>query len=85
LWVVRPIPGLDYSHFLGALGFTGLTAYYKIKEVVAATSEDTVVVSGAAGATGSMVVQIAKKIIGCKRVSFSYSSFSKKAGYRTVV
>lgn len=69
LQVVQPIPGLDRGHFLGALGFTGLTAYYGIKEVAAATSEDTVVVSGAAGATGSMVVQIAKKILGCKRVS----------------
>ncbi|KAL3443330.1 hypothetical protein BJX65DRAFT_320691 [Aspergillus insuetus] len=68
LRIVQPISGLDYSHFLGALGFTGLTAYYGIKEVVGTTSEDTVVVSGAAGATGSMVVQLAKKIIGCKRV-----------------
>lgn len=69
LQVVQPIPGLDRGHFLGALGFTGLTAYYGIKEVAAATKDDTVVVSGAAGATGSMVVQIAKKILGCKRVS----------------
>ncbi|KAL3469900.1 hypothetical protein BJX99DRAFT_240396 [Aspergillus californicus] len=68
LQTVQPIEGLDLGHFLGCFGFTGLTAYYGIKEVVKATSEDTVVVSGAAGATGSMVVQIAKKILGCKRV-----------------
>ncbi|KAL2849595.1 hypothetical protein BJY01DRAFT_262206 [Aspergillus pseudoustus] len=66
--VIQSIEGLDLGHFLGALGLTGLTAYYGIKEVAAATRDDTVVVSGAAGATGSMVVQIAKKIIGCKRV-----------------
>lgn len=33
-----------------------------------AKAEDAVVVSGAAGATGSMVVQIAKKVLGCRRV-----------------
>jgi NADPH-dependent curcumin reductase CurA len=33
-----------------------------------ASKSDTIVVSGAAGATGSMVVQIAKRIIGAKRV-----------------
>lgn len=65
---VKPIEGLDLGHFLGAFGMTGLTGYYGIKVVAEATKDDTVVVSGAAGATGSMVVQIAKKIIGCKRV-----------------
>ncbi|KAL4948195.1 chaperonin 10-like protein [Aspergillus filifer] len=68
LHVIKPIEGLDLGHFLGAFGFTGLTAYYGIKEVAGAGKDDTVVVSGAAGATGSMVVQIAKKILGCKRV-----------------
>ncbi|KAL4924231.1 MDR family NADP-dependent oxidoreductase [Aspergillus undulatus] len=68
LQVVKPIEGLDLGHFLGAFGFTGLTGYYGIKEIAGAGKDDTVVVSGAAGATGSMVVQIAKKILGCKRV-----------------
>lgn len=68
-----PIPdlsgmGIGPSHFLGALGSAGLTAYYGLKEIARATSNDTVVVSGAAGAVGSMAVQIAKKIIGCKKV-----------------
>lgn len=62
------IEGLSITHFLGALGMTGTTAYYGLKEVVRTGPGDTVVVSGAAGATGSMVVQIAKKMIGCKRV-----------------
>jgi NADPH-dependent curcumin reductase CurA len=60
--------GLSETHHLGALGFTGLTAYYGIKEVARASKDDVVVVSGAAGATGSMVVQIAKNLIGCKTV-----------------
>ena len=54
--------------YLGALGLTGLTAYYGTKIIARAGKEDTVVVSGAAGATGSMVVQIAKKMLGCKKV-----------------
>jgi len=66
--VLPEIPGLGASHFLGALGTTGLTAYYGLVEVVGAKAEDAVVVSGAAGATGSMVVQIAKKMVGCRRV-----------------
>lgn len=65
---IQKVPGVEITHFLGALGMTGMTAYYGIKEIVNARAEDTVVVSGAAGATGSMVVQIAKKLIGCKRV-----------------
>ena len=62
------IPGLSATHYLGAFGLTGLTAYYGIKVIARAGKDDTVVVSGAAGATGSMVVQIAKKMLGCKKV-----------------
>ena len=63
------LPGnKNKTHYLGALGSTGLTAYFGLTEVGLAKPEDIVVVSGAAGATGSMVVQIAKKIIGCKKV-----------------
>lgn len=67
--VVEPLPNnLPITHYLGALGMTGLTAYSGLIEVAQATKDDVVVVSGAAGATGSMVVQIAKKILGCKKV-----------------
>ncbi|XHG08679.1 hypothetical protein AWENTII_011773 [Aspergillus wentii] len=65
---ITPVDGLGVTHFLGSLGLPGLTAYYGLKEVVKTTSEDVVVVSGAAGATGGMAVQIAKRILGCKRV-----------------
>lgn len=68
----QPVPelpdGLSRTHYLGALGLTGLTAYYGVKEVGETKAGDVVVVSGAAGATGSMAVQIAKKIIGAKTV-----------------
>ena len=37
-------------------------------EIIRAKAGESVVVSGAAGATGSMVVQIAKHIVGCSKV-----------------
>lgn len=45
---------------LGVLGLTGLTAYFGILDIGQVRSGDFVVVSGAAGATGSVVGQIAK-------------------------
>jgi len=45
---------------LGVLGATGLTAYFGILDVGKVKAGDFVVVSGAAGATGSVVGQIAK-------------------------
>jgi NADPH-dependent curcumin reductase len=54
--------------YLGALGMTtGLTAYFGIFEVGAVKAGDTVVVSGAAGAVGSMAGQLAR-IAGAGRV-----------------
>lgn len=69
LSALPPLPkGLSLMHYLGALGLTGLTAYHGLVDVGKATADDVLVVSGAAGATGLMVVQIAKKILGVKRV-----------------
>src|SRR6059058_2775680 len=45
---------------VGALGMTGMTAYFGLLEVGALKEGDTVVVSGAAGAVGSVAGQIAK-------------------------
>lgn len=60
---LSPLPkGLGLSHYLGVFGTTGLTAYYGLVVVGEAKPGHRVVVSGAAGATGSMVVQIAKKV-----------------------
>ncbi|NQW31320.1 MAG: NADP-dependent oxidoreductase, partial [Actinomycetales bacterium] len=46
--------------FLGALGMTGMTAYFGLFEVGKPRAGDVVVVSAAAGAVGSIVGQIAK-------------------------
>jgi NADPH-dependent curcumin reductase CurA len=52
--------GLDLATVMNVLGATGLTAYFGLLDVGAFTEGDVVVVSGAAGATGSVVGQIAK-------------------------
>jgi len=48
------------STYLGALGMTGLTAYFGLLDTGRLKEGDTVVVSGAAGAVGSVAGQIAK-------------------------
>src|SRR5258707_13970619 len=58
--------------FLGTLGMPGLTAYFGLLEVAALKAGDTVVVSGAAGAVGMPVGQIAKaKHKGCRVVGIA--------------
>ncbi len=56
--------------FLGTLGMPGMTAYFGILEVGKIKEGDVVVVSGAAGAVGSVVGQIAK-IKGCKVIGIA--------------
>jgi NADPH-dependent curcumin reductase CurA len=56
--------------YLGALGMPGMTAYFGLLDVGKAKSGDTVVVSGAAGAVGTVVGQIAK-IKGCRVVGIA--------------
>ena len=64
------LPGhLDPALML-ALGLTGLTAYFGLLEVGQPKSGDTVLVSGAAGATGSIVGQIAK-LKGCRVIGIA--------------
>ena len=55
---------LDPKLILGALGGTGITAYFGMLDVGEPREGDMVVVSGAAGATGSVAGQIAK-LKGC--------------------
>lgn len=61
-------PRLSVTHFMGSLGLAGITAYCGLTDVVKATQDDSIVISGAAGAVGTMAVQIASKLIGCKKV-----------------
>ncbi|EQB09458.1 hypothetical protein RLDS_24870 [Sphingobium lactosutens DS20] len=61
---------LPCSLALGALGLNGITAYFGLLEVGCPESGQTVAVSTAAGAVGSIVGQIAN-IKGCKTVGFT--------------
>ncbi|WP_034270542.1 NADP-dependent oxidoreductase [Haloechinothrix halophila] len=78
---VEPIPGLPLSLYLGALGMTGLTAYAGLLDVAEFRDGDTVFVSGAAGAVGSMAGQLAR-LKGAKRVIGSAGSPEKVAYVR---
>ncbi|MEL7029599.1 MAG: NADP-dependent oxidoreductase, partial [Pseudomonadota bacterium] len=59
------VPSL--TNYLSALGVVGLTAYFGLLEVGQPKEGETVLVSGGAGAVGSLVGQIAK-IKGCRAV-----------------
>jgi NADPH-dependent curcumin reductase CurA len=55
-----PSLGAPPEQFLGVLGTTGATAYFGLLDVAQTRESDRVFVSAAAGAVGSVVVQIAK-------------------------
>jgi hypothetical protein len=82
------------SYHLDVLGLTGLTAYFGLVEIGKPKTGETVVVSGAAGAVGLVVGQIAK-IYGCRVVGIAGSdekinllkdkySFDEAINYKTV-
>jgi len=68
------------STALGVLGMPGLTAYFGLLEIGRPRPGETVLVSGAAGAVGSVAGQIAK-IRGCRVVGIAGSD--EKVGYLT--
>lgn len=74
---------------LGALGTTGMTAYFGLLKHGRPLPGDTVLVSGAAGATGSMVGQIAK-IAGCRTIGIAGGAekcawLSEEVGYDATI
>ena len=58
------------SHYLGAVGMPGVTAYYGLVGIIAPKTGDTVVVSAATGAVGSAFAALAKAR-GCRTVGIA--------------
>jgi NADPH-dependent curcumin reductase len=69
---IPQLPGVSNTLFLGLLGFTGLTAYFGMTDIAKPQNGETLVVSAAAGATGSVAGQIGK-IHGCRVVGIAGS------------
>ena len=70
--LMKVVPGVSPTTALGVLGGTGLTAYFGLLEIGQPKEGETVVVSGAAGAVGIVVCQIAK-LKGCRVVGIAGS------------
>ena len=75
-------PGVTPELALGVLGITGLTAYWGLLDLGDPKEGETVLVSGAAGATGSVAGQIAR-IKGCRVVGIAGGP--EKCGWLTDV
>jgi len=68
-----PDRGVSYGLSLGPLGMTGFSAYFGFLDRGKPLAGETVVVSGAAGGVGSIVIQLAK-IHGCRVIGIAGGS-----------
>ncbi|PWN17898.1 NAD(P)-binding protein [Microstroma glucosiphilum] len=59
---IDPAKGIEPREYLGGLWGTGLAAYLGMKEIAKVKKGDRVLVSGAAGATGGLAIQIARQL-----------------------
>lgn len=86
---VPEIEGVSPSLYLGALGMTGLTAWVGMKEIGKPQEGETVVVSAAAGAVGSVAGQLAKRdgarVVGIAGGPEKGSILTEKLGFDAVV
>lgn len=95
LTVLPPLPGLPLTAHFGLLGHIGLSAYHGMLEIGNPQAGETVVVSAAAGAVGSLAGQIAKirgaRVVGiagsaekCRRITHDLG-FDAAINYNTDV
>ena len=88
---VRPLaPGLDPVLSLSALGGTGMTAYFGMMDIGKPQQGDVVLVSGAAGATGSVAGQIARiqgasKVVGIAGGEAKCKWLTEQAGFDAAI
>jgi NADPH-dependent curcumin reductase CurA len=81
--------GVPPEMMLSVLGITGLTAYFGMLDIGQVQAGETVLVSGAAGATGSIAGQIAK-LKGCRVVGIAGGArkcawLQEEAGFDAVI
>jgi NADPH-dependent curcumin reductase CurA len=71
VWPVRAVPeGQDLIEAMGPMGMNALTAYFGVTDVGRPKAGETMLVSGAAGSTGSVAAQIGR-IMGCRVVGIA--------------
>jgi NADPH-dependent curcumin reductase CurA len=66
----RVDPALPLSAYLGAVGMPGVTAWYGLNRIIEPKAGETVVVSAASGAVGSVVGQLAR-LAGCRSIGIA--------------
>jgi NADPH-dependent curcumin reductase CurA len=87
--VTKIADDVPMSYPLHIYGLTGLTAYFGLLDIGQPQAGETVVISGAAGATGSTVGQIAK-LLGCRVIGIAGGAakcgwLSEELGYDAVI
>lgn len=58
--IIPDVPGVSPTIFMGVLGLVGMTAYFGIEDICRPAAGETLLVSGAAGAVGSVAAQLGK-------------------------
>jgi NADPH-dependent curcumin reductase CurA len=86
---VPEVPGVAPSFYLGVLGMTGLTAWVGINDIGRPQPSETVVVSAAAGAVGSVAGQIAKikgaRVVGIAGGAEKCAMLTERLGFDAAV
>jgi NADPH-dependent curcumin reductase CurA len=86
---VPVVDGVSPSFYLGVLGMTGLTAWVGMREIGKPQEGETVVVSAAAGAVGSVAGQLAKRdgarVVGIAGGPEKCSILTEKLGFDAAV